>query len=153
MASKCDEEKNSFTNQVVKDNFVFPLFFSDLMVFWWTLPFRFKSLRKLLVFFDEIWFFWQFFWCFFWWNLVFLMVFLTNIQVTSTAISFSQDVNTTFSAFENIFNMKLHNVFCMHVTEFMHLSQEMWFQDISCQQRKSMMFSQIEKVQLSFYWP
>ena len=26
MASKCDEEKISFTNQVVKDNFVFPLF-------------------------------------------------------------------------------------------------------------------------------
>ena len=27
MASKCDEEKNSFTNQVVKDKIVFPLFF------------------------------------------------------------------------------------------------------------------------------
>ena len=27
MASKCDEEKNSFTNQVVKDKMVFPLFF------------------------------------------------------------------------------------------------------------------------------
>jgi hypothetical protein len=32
MASKCDEEKNSFTNQVVKDNIVFPLFLSNLMV-------------------------------------------------------------------------------------------------------------------------
>ena len=27
MASKSDEEKNSFTNQVVKDKMVFPLFF------------------------------------------------------------------------------------------------------------------------------
>ena len=27
MVSKCDEEKNSFTNQVVKDKMVFPLFF------------------------------------------------------------------------------------------------------------------------------
>ena len=27
MASKCDEGKNSFTNQVVKDKIVFPLFF------------------------------------------------------------------------------------------------------------------------------
>ena len=27
MASKCDEEKNSFTNEVVKDKIVFPLFF------------------------------------------------------------------------------------------------------------------------------
>ena len=27
MASTCDEEKNSFTNQVVKDKIVFPLFF------------------------------------------------------------------------------------------------------------------------------
>ena len=27
MASKCDEEKNSFTIQVVKDKIVFPLFF------------------------------------------------------------------------------------------------------------------------------
>ena len=26
MSSKCDEEKNSFTNQVVKDKMVFPLF-------------------------------------------------------------------------------------------------------------------------------
>ena len=34
MASKCDEEKNSFTNQVVKDKIVFPLFFwSNLMAF------------------------------------------------------------------------------------------------------------------------
>ena len=33
MASKCDEEKNSFTNQVVKDKIVFPLFLSNLMVF------------------------------------------------------------------------------------------------------------------------
>ena len=32
MASKCDEEKNSFTNQVVKDKIVFPLFLSNLMV-------------------------------------------------------------------------------------------------------------------------
>ena len=27
MASKCDEEKKSFTNQVVKDKIVFPLLF------------------------------------------------------------------------------------------------------------------------------
>ena len=33
MASKCDEGKISFTNQVVKDNFVFPLFWSNLMIF------------------------------------------------------------------------------------------------------------------------
>ena len=32
MVSKCDEEKNSFTNQVVKDKIVFPLFLSNLMV-------------------------------------------------------------------------------------------------------------------------
>ena len=30
MASKCDQEKNSFTNQVVKDYFVFPLFFCQI---------------------------------------------------------------------------------------------------------------------------
>ena len=30
MASKCDEEKNSFTNQVVKDKIVFPLFFCQI---------------------------------------------------------------------------------------------------------------------------
>ena len=30
MASKCDEEKNSFTNQVVQDKIVFPLFFCQI---------------------------------------------------------------------------------------------------------------------------
>ena len=30
MASKCDEEKKSFTNQVVKDKMVFPLFFCQI---------------------------------------------------------------------------------------------------------------------------
>ena len=33
IASKCDEEKNSFTNQVVKDNFVFPLFLFESIGF------------------------------------------------------------------------------------------------------------------------
>ena len=33
MASKCDGEENSITNQVVKDKIVFPLFRSNLMVF------------------------------------------------------------------------------------------------------------------------
>ena len=33
MASKCDEEEISFTNQVVKDNFVFPLFLVKSNVF------------------------------------------------------------------------------------------------------------------------
>ena len=34
MASKCDEEKNSFTNQVVKDKIVFPLFLVKSNGFW-----------------------------------------------------------------------------------------------------------------------
>ena len=33
MTSKCDEEKFSFSNKVVKDSFVFPLFLSKLMFF------------------------------------------------------------------------------------------------------------------------
>ena len=48
MASKCDEEKNSFTNQVVKDKIVFPLFLVKSNGFWvWAFQFFFVfSLRK-----------------------------------------------------------------------------------------------------------
>ena len=46
MASKCDEEKNSFTNQVVKDKMVFPLFLSNLMVFEFQRSIFFFQLKK-----------------------------------------------------------------------------------------------------------